>query len=102
LFWQSDLVDDPIRQGWPGESSLVVVHRHFEAEDDLPLIAQALDAARLFLRLGQRGQEQASEDRDNGDNDEQFDEGEASDDGAWCGATAATLDAANWPADFAE
>ena len=55
--------------------AIVSVDKHGEAK--LAHVAGAANAARVFLRLAQCRQEQRGEDRDNGNNDEQFNQGEA-------------------------
>ena len=58
------------------QPAVVVVRISMEGQRPLLLAGQALDAARAGPGVGQRGQEQGREQRDNGDNHEQLDERE--------------------------
>ena len=58
----------------PRKLVIVLVRPDAESKADLFEVAHAFDALRLGLGLGQGGQEQASENRDDGDDDEQFDQ----------------------------
>jgi hypothetical protein len=53
---------------WRGETAHMQL---VELQPDLPLIAQGLEAVGLLLRLAQDQEEQASQDRDHGDNHQQ-------------------------------
>jgi len=55
---------------------LVFVGIHVGGEAELPHVVQALNAPGLFLGLGYRGQQHGGENRDDGDDHQQFDEGE--------------------------
>ena len=44
---------------------------------DLPLIVHAIDAPRFFLGVRQRGKQQTGKNRDDGDDDEKFDQRKA-------------------------
>ena len=56
---------------------LLVVNIHLKGRSHLSLPIYARDAARLRLGLAQCGQEQPGQNRDDGDHDEQFDQGES-------------------------
>ena len=56
---------------------LVVADVQLPCREQLPLIVQAIDAGGVALGLGQGRQQQAGEDRDDGDHDQQFDQREA-------------------------
>jgi hypothetical protein len=53
----------------------VVVGVHVVGDPDLLLVAGALDLGRLRLRPAQRREEHAGQDRDDGDDHQQFDQG---------------------------
>ena len=55
----------------------MIVRVHQPAELQLLLVVQTGCGMRFALGLRQRGQEHRSEDRDDGDDDKEFDEGEA-------------------------
>ena len=54
----------------------VIIGKHLAAEAHLFFIAQAGDALGAFFGAGQRGQEHGGQNRDDGDDHQQFDEGE--------------------------
>ena len=56
---------------------LVVGDVQLPCREQLPLIVQAIDAGGIALGLGQGRQQQAGEDRDDGDHDQQLDQREA-------------------------
>ena len=56
---------------------LVVADVQLPCREQLPLIVQAIDAGGIALGLGQGRQQQAGEDRDDGDHDQQLDQREA-------------------------
>lgn len=66
---------DPIVARW--HYIVVVVRVHVPAELELFEVAQASDGLRLALGFGERGQEHPRQDRDDGNDDEQLDEGES-------------------------
>ena len=47
-----------------------------KTESDLPYVVEALNAQRRLLGVEEAGQEQRGEDRDDGKDDEEFDQGE--------------------------
>src|SRR5205814_4963408 len=61
--------------GKPGGKIIAI---QLEGDSNLALVAQAFDQLRLFLGATQRGQKHAGENGDDGDDDQQFDQGEAS------------------------
>jgi hypothetical protein len=60
-----------------GEQGAVIILIHAHANADLAEVVDARGFMSAIPGTGQRGQEQAREDRDDGDNHEQFDEGES-------------------------
>ena len=59
-----------------GHAGAVVVPIHFHGEADLAKVIEALSFLRAHFALGEGGKEEAGEDADDGDDDEEFDEGE--------------------------
>jgi len=54
-------------------SIFIIVREDVETQKYLFLVANALDASRLFFSFTKGGQEHASQDGDDGDHDEQLD-----------------------------
>jgi len=59
-----------------GEKTIEVVHVNFESDSKLLDVVRACGLLSLELGLGQSRQEHPREDRDDGDDDKQFNEGE--------------------------
>ena len=59
------------------DAILLVIGIEQDAQHELPGVVHALDAMRLELCLAQRGQEQAGQDCDDGDDDKKFDQRKA-------------------------
>jgi hypothetical protein len=60
----------------------VVIQIHAICQEDLLLVADALDGLGLGLRFGQGGQQQRRQDGNDGDDHQQFDQGETAVHGA--------------------
>jgi len=54
----------------------VIIHIHFHPEADLVQVVQALGHPGALFGFAQRGEKHPRQDRDDGDDDEQLDQGE--------------------------
>jgi len=62
---------------------IVIARIHDPGKGKLPRIVHAGDAESFLLRFGKNGQEHSRENRDNGDDEEQFDKSEAAAKNRW-------------------
>ena len=60
------------------EVVVIVLRIHRGAEIELPIVVEAEDLMRLGFAAGEGGHEERGENRDDGDDNEEFDEGERS------------------------